>query len=187
MTTVPQSGDGYKCTCGYITDNRMKLLGHLRDAKHGVLPGGESVVHKSAGRVNMLTGETTMPPYEQRTPEQLKESTFGKKAFKTGADGKPQTIRTTEILANATEVRFVPRIYTCNYTPIMQAAQDAAVKYYSWRKDMPLENFLDTVLYLYFKEHGITLGGYSVDDSLINENYEKEPEKVPEQLEEIPI
>ena len=52
---------------------------------------------------------------------------------------------------------------------------------------MPLENFLDTVLYLYFKEHGITLGGYSVDDSLINENHEKEPEKVPKQLEEIPI
>ena len=34
---------------------------------------------------------------------------------------------------------------------------------------MPFENFIDTVLYYYFLEKGITLVGYVVDDSLKKE------------------
>jgi hypothetical protein len=169
---IPQSGDGYKCSCGFITDNKLKFLRHIKDGKEGRLEGGLNVVHGSEGRVNILTGEITMPSYNKRTPEQKKESQHASKGKK-----DLQTIKTTDILANASEIRFVPRIYTCTYTAIMQAAQDAAVKFFGWRKDMPFENFIDTVAYLFFKEHGITLGGYLVEDSLLSTKTEEEKEE----------
>lgn len=158
-----QEGDGYKCSCGFITDDRMKFLNHIRI--EGQREGKEN--HKSLGRCNIQTGEITMPPYPERTPEQIQESLYGRKALKV-KDGKTQTIRTTDILSQATEVRFVPRIFTCTYTPIMQAGLAAAVNVFNWRKDMPFENFLDTVVYLFFKEHGIQLAGYIVDDTLLS-------------------
>jgi hypothetical protein len=166
-TKTPQSGDGYKCSCGYITDDKGKFLVHIgqegRKAKKEGLPNE----HHSEGRVNISTGEITMPPYEQRTPEQKAESNFGRKEKQLLKDGKTVNVRTTDILGQASEIRFVPRIYTTTYTPIMMQAQDAAVKWFGWRANMPFENFLDTVLFLYFKEKGITLGQYEVDDSLV--------------------
>jgi hypothetical protein len=166
--TSPQNGDGYKCSCGFITDDRMKFVQHLGHI--GKKEGKDK--HQSMGRVNLITGEITMPPYLQRTQEQRHETTIGKRVEKIQVDGKivkareiPST-RTTDILAQASEVRFVPRIFTTTYTPIMMQAQDAAVKYFGWRANMPFENFLDTVIFLYFREHGIRLGEYNVDDSL---------------------
>jgi hypothetical protein len=160
-----QSGDGYKCTCGFITDNRFKLLSHLR---FGQQKDGKEA-HQTAGRCNLQTGEITMPPYLERTPDQLDETKYGKKAQKVNPDGKITTVRTTEVLAQATEVRFIPRIFSCTYTPIMQAALAAAVNVFHWRQNMPFENFLDTVIYYFFFEHGVQLAGYIVDDSIINQ------------------
>ena len=65
---------------------------------------------------------------------------------------------------DAQTIRFVPRVYTTTYTSIMRAAQDAAVEFWKWPADMGLEDFLDTALHLLFKEHGITLAGYSITD-----------------------
>jgi hypothetical protein len=169
--TKSQSGDGYKCSCGYITDDRMKFVHHIGHV--GKKEGREN--HQSLGRVDLTTGELTMPPYLQRTAEQKAESSFGKRVQKIEADGKIVTVRqptsnsvrTTDILSQATEVRFVPRIFTTTYTPIMAQAFDAAVKYFGWRPNMPFENFLDTTIYLFFREHGIRLGEYNVDDSLV--------------------
>lgn len=73
-------------------------------------------------------------------------------------------IRTTEGLANAQQLRFVPRIYTTDYSPIIRAAQDAAVEFWGWPSDMTLGDFLDTALHFLFKEHGITLAGYTISD-----------------------
>ena len=42
---------------------------------------------------------------------------------------------------------------------------------------MPFENFIDTVAYLFFKEHGITLGGYLVEDSLLSTKTEEEKDE----------
>jgi hypothetical protein len=178
---ISQSGDGYKCSCGFITDNKIKFLTHLREGKAGRLDEPPDTTHESEGRVNMLTGEITMPAYNKRTPAQKKESQIAKKGKTNLA-----TIKTTDVLANASEIRFVPRIYTCTYTAIMQAGQDAAVKYFGWRKDMPFENFIDTVTYLYFKEHGITLGGYLVDDSL-SSSLSTTPQEENEEKEEQPV
>lgn len=75
-----------------------------------------------------------------------------------------QPIRETNILADAQQIRFVPRVYTTDYTPIMRAAQKAAVEFWGWPADMSLENFLDTALHFLFKDHGITLAGYTISD-----------------------
>ena len=154
-----QAGEGYKCSCGYITDDRKKFVGHIisakRDKNH--LEWHE-VDHRSLGRVNLQTGEITMPPVAQRTPDQLKETYHGKKKEK---GDRTNLTKTTETLANATEIRLIPRIYTIDYTPIMRIAQEAAVREWGWRQDMPLANFIDTVIYNYFREHGLKIGTYT--------------------------
>ena len=165
-----QNGDGYKCSCGFITDDKTKFLLHMGQ---GARRDGKGV-HKSEGRVNIQTGEITMPPWEERTVEQRDESQHGKKAKKISPDGKVTTVRTTDVLSQATEVRFVPRIFTCTYTPIMQAALSASVNVFHWRENMPFENFLDTVIYYYFMEHGVQLAGYIVDDDIVAENEKPE-------------
>jgi len=162
--TNSQSIDGYKCSCGFITEDKKKFFGHFRLNRQAKREGTER--HESQGRVNMLTGEITMPSYNERTPDQKAESNFGRKETQLRADGKARTLRTTEMLAQASEIRFVPRIYTTTYTPIMMQAQDASVKVWGWRSNMPLENFLDTVLFMFFKEHGVELGQYTVDPTV---------------------
>ena len=67
-------------------------------------------------------------------------------------------------MADAQQIRFVPRVYTTDYTPIIRAAQDAAAEFWGWPKDMTLGDFLDTALHFLFMEHGITLAGYTISD-----------------------
>lgn len=153
-----QLGDGYGCQCGFITDSLKAFRQHFWH-----LGKQEPGKHKSIGRVNMVTGEVTMPPYLERTPEQLALTKQGKKPEGKGGT-RPESPRSTDILANAQEVRFVPRIYTVDYSPIMRGAQEAAIRVWGWRPEMPLGNFLDTVIYTFFKEHGITLAAYIVEE-----------------------
>lgn len=168
--TNSQAIEGYKCSCGYTTDQKGLFNAHimLGSKKEG------KGTHKSMGRVNLLTGESTMPPCKDRTKEQLAASVYSP----TRQAKIKQAAMTTDILNSANEIKFVPRIYTCTFTPIMQAARAAATKIWGWREDMPLENFLDTVLYYFYKEHGIQLGGYIVDDDIISEEVEPEEEVV---------
>lgn len=160
-----QLGDGYKCSCGFITDDKSKFLQHIG---LGNRTDGKGT-HKSLGRVNIVTGELTMPPWGQRTEEQRDQSMHGRKALKLGKDGKGTIIRTTDILAQATELKLIPRIYTVTYTPIMQSGFAAAINIFGWREDMPFENFLDTVIYNFFKEHGVKLTGYILSDELVEQ------------------
>lgn len=158
-----QSGDGYKCECGFISDDLTNFRKHILQ---GVREDGKGV-HKSAGRVNLATGEITMPPYEQRTDEQKRETLYSKKPTKKSNKKENTPSRSTDFLNNATEVKFVPRIYTTTFTPIMQQGWHAAVNILGWRHDMPFENFLDTVIFRYFKSIGIPLGEYHVDERLV--------------------
>ena len=116
-----------------------------------------------------------MPPYEQRNAEQLKQTYSGK--HKEKGDKTPSSVRTTTLLATASQIKFVPRIYTVDYTPIMRCGQEASIREWGWPEDMPLDDFLDTVIYMCFKEHGITLNTYSVDTTEDKEKVEEE--KVP--------
>lgn len=154
-----QVGDGYKCQCGFIADTLKKFRSHFMRAGRKDGKG----VHKSVGRVNLQTGEITMPPYLERTPEQIAQSKHGKKKEK-GDKSDVGLMRGTDILANASQIKFIPRIYTVDYTPIMRGAQEAAIRVWKWRDDMPLGNFLDTILYIFFKEHGIILAAYIVEE-----------------------
>lgn len=63
-------------------------------------------------------------------------------------------------------VRFAPMSLTCQYTPIMYTARQAAVEQWGWPADLSLEDFLDTCLYHVFKDRGIILEGYIVEEEV---------------------
>ena len=165
-----QADDGYKCSCGFITDDKGKFFHHIGSMCR--LEGKGS--HKSEGRVNLQTGMITMPPYEQRTEEQRTASIHAKKAKKSDLVGTISAVRTTDILQSASSIKFIPRIYTTSYTPIMMQAQDAATRFFGWPSNMPFEDFLDTTLVKAFKMWGIELGSYKVADDLVRELTEKQ-------------
>lgn len=165
--TEPQSSDGYKCSCGKIFPTRKEFNTHQLLA-----PRQEGGEHKSEGRVNLETGEITMPPWNQRSDEQKSQTVFAAKKEKPQkADaGKPkreppEQKKPTEVLAGAMEIKFVPRVYTIDYSPVLRSAQEAAIRYWGWPPNMSLGDFLDTVIYLFFKEKGIILVGYIVDET----------------------
>lgn len=176
---MAQALEGYRCTCGYITDDLVKFRTHLvvesqKDKKDGKPPNQ----HKSDGRVNTLTGEITMPPFDQRTATQRKENSIGKKNKDTKLDAG---FKTTEVLSQATMLRFTPRQMNCTYTPIMQATLEAVTRVFKWRADMPFENVIDTIFYNYCLEHGVQLAGYIVDPKVLSD-LEQEREDEEEEL-----
>lgn len=155
---VAQSGDAYKCSCGEIIPDLVSFRRHQLN-KNKKEPGQ----HISDGRCDPATGEITLPPYNQRTKEQKKASIYGKK--KTGKEPDTTvTTRMTDTPGIASEVKFVPRILTVDYSPMLRSAQEAATREWGWRQEMPLGNFIDTVVYNFFREHGIILAGYIVLD-----------------------
>ena len=165
MVEEAQAIEGYGCICGFTTTDKKEFTAHLFSMSRQEGKG----THTSLGRVNLQTGEVIMPPWERRTLDQKRGSKHAKKksvAHGSGAQGGAviPPVRITDTLANAQELRFVPRIYTTDYSPIIRAAQDAAVEFWHWPVNMTLGDFLDTALHLLFKEHGITLAGYTISD-----------------------
>lgn len=173
MAEDAQAIEGYGCTCGFRTTDNREISRHVFKMSGQDGKG----THKSLGRINLQTGEVIMPPYRGRTPEQKRQSKYAKRGTEqggrgveagTGRQGQGGTLapseKTTDILADAQELRFITRVYTTDYSPIMRAAQDAAVKFWGWRANMPLGNFIDTCLHLFFEEAGITLAGYTISD-----------------------
>ena len=63
-------------------------------------------------------------------------------------------------------IKVVPKVTIIGYTPIMRRAQEAAINEMGWPVDMSLEDFLDTVLYHYFRRKGIRLEAYVVEESV---------------------
>jgi len=102
----------------------------------------------------------------QKLPENQEPRTENQEPKGGKQEPKPpiQPTSRTDALANAQGLRFVPRVYNVTYTPVMRAAQNAAVEFWEWPKDMTLEDFLDTALHMLFSEHGITLAGYTISD-----------------------
>ena len=162
--------EGYGCCCGFTSQDKKEFNSHLL---HSARRDGKGT-HKSIGRVDLSTGEVTALPWSERDPEERKSYMSGKKPIKAlprgedgdghGGDGRGKG---TQALAGAQTIRVIPRVYTMDYSPIMRAAQDAAITLWGWRPEMPLGNFIDTCLYLFFEEKGITLCGYIIDDALL--------------------
>jgi len=162
---------GYACICGFKASDRQEFTAHLMEAGRRDGKG----THKSLGQIDLNTGQVVHPPWEERSDEE-KIQTMRKpksekndervKSVTAGSDAKGA--KSTRFSPSITQqINVVPRSFTMDYTPIMRAAQDAAIKFFKWRQDMPLENFLDTCLYLFFFEKGIQLGAYIVDERLL--------------------
>lgn len=185
---------GYACICGWKTTDKEEFTSHCmfqaqKDGKGTHKSLGR--VDMQTGEVVMPPDAERTPEQKQQSKTRLnkrdnggggggggaaeaavvaaaeakKEAVEAKK--EAGAKPTVAALQVTKELADAQQLRMVPKVFTAGYTPIMRVAQDAAVKYFGWRPDMPFENFIDTVLYLFFKEKGITLVGYVVDDSLL--------------------
>ncbi|MFA5151712.1 MAG: hypothetical protein WC554_04035 [Clostridia bacterium] len=164
MVDEAQAIEGYGCSCGFMTDDKKTFRKHL--LLNGQKEPGK---HKSIGRINLMTKEVTMGPWVERTKEEKDLARYGKNHAATAAAAASKG---TENFSEATEVRFVPRVYTAPFSNIMICAMEAAKREWKWRPDMPLINFIDTVVYNYFKEHGITLQTYTVN------KHEPDPEEI---------
>jgi hypothetical protein len=77
--------------------------------------------------------------------------------------GKSSSQPTTKGIKSAV-VKFQTHVITCEYTPIMEMAREAATNEWNWDPDIRFEDFIDTILYHFFKDRGITLQGYIVDE-----------------------
>lgn len=144
----------YACKCGFKDPSKKMFDSHLLSASKKDGKG----VHASVGRINIQTGEVVMPPFNQRTAEQKKASIYAMN--KKGTDGG--SVRVTEVVHDATQVKFVPRVLVCSFTPIMLSGLSAAQRVWGWREDMPFENFLDTVLVEFFRDRGIELASFVI-------------------------
>lgn len=67
----------------------------------------------------------------------------------------------TGVITGASVIKLVPRIFTCDYTPIMRAAREAAIIEWGWDINMKFEDFLDTVLHTFYLDRGLILAGYT--------------------------
>lgn len=147
----------YKCQCGFTHSDKKTFSNHL------MLQGQKDGkgVHKSLGRVNSQTGEIVMPPFDQRTKEQKAASTYGlkKKDSETGG-----AIRQTEIVAAATQIKFVPRVLVCSLTPVMLAAWAADQELWGWPADMPFEEVINQWAIHFHRDRGVELTAYVIKD-----------------------
>lgn len=146
-----QTGEGYGCSCGFKTSNVSEFRTHIFVTSRKEGKGS----HVSIGKIDLATGKVIMPPWHQRTHEQ-KKTKAGVVAV--------ASARGTEEISAANEIRFTPRVFTCDYTPIMRTAQEAAVREWGWNSNMKFDNFLDTILHTFFKDRGIILTGYVRED-----------------------
>lgn len=63
-------------------------------------------------------------------------------------------------------LKLVGTVVNSEYTPIMHMAREAAAEQWNWPINIRFEDFIDTILYHFFKDRGITLQGYIVDEEV---------------------
>jgi hypothetical protein len=158
LTKVAQVNDLYLCSCGEKFPTKEALGRHMLGKNRWADKRGEEK-HRSMGHVDPETGEITMPPASERTREQKARSRYSP-----AATGKVEN-QITSNLDVAAELRLITRSYTIDYSTIMRLGRAAAYKLWRWPLSMPLGDFLDTVIYRYFKEHGVTLEGFFIEES----------------------
>jgi len=127
MTQAPVIG--YACTCGFKTDEKKRFVSHF-----GLIQRDGRDAHRSRGRINLVTGEIVMPPYTERTPEQhykvkhperisqpnsdvLTAPVIAVADKKDGKKAQPDKVAHTDLISAATQIRFIPRVFTCSLTP----------------------------------------------------------------------
>lgn len=156
MVGEPQTIEAYGCQCGETFPDLKSFRQHLFHTGR-IEPG----IHKSVGRVNPETGEIIMPPYLERTKEQQAASAIGKK--KDGADKVGMIPAST--YSEADWLKLVPRSYTIEFSPILRGGIVASQQLWGWRRDMPIGNFLDTVIHGFFADRGVRLAAYIIEET----------------------
>lgn len=169
----------YKCQCGFTHSDKKTFSNHLMLAGQKDGKG----VHKSLGRVNQSTGEIVMPPFKDRSPEQKAASTYGLKK-KDGETGG--AIRQTEIVAAATQIKFVPRVLVCSLTPVMLAAWSADQELWGWPSDMPFEEVINQWAIHFHRDRGVELTAYVIKNptehqAIRKQNLAANPPKIKEE------
>ncbi len=69
----------------------------------------------------------------------------------------------TNDIDKAQFIQFQPHVFNCRYTRMMHIARAVTVKEWGWPEDLPFEDFIDTILYHFSKDRGITLQEYIVE------------------------
>lgn len=75
----------------------------------------------------------------------------------------------TNDINKAQFLKFQPYVFNCVYTQIMHIARVVSIKEWGWPEDLPFEDFIDTIVYHFFKDRGITLQEYIVEGKHGNE------------------
>lgn len=75
----------------------------------------------------------------------------------------------TDDIDKAQFIKFNPYVFNCRYTRIMHIARLVTIKEWGWPEDLPFEDFIDIILYHFFKDRGITLQEYIVEGKHGNE------------------
>jgi len=138
----------YACTCGFTTPSPKELRTHIFNSSR--LEGKGT--HRSAGKVDAETGEIVLPPARELRKMGRQQA------------AKEAAVKKAENLSQVQQIQFTPAMLRCNFTPIMRAAYEAAVREFNWPSTMTIEDFLDTCLAFFFKDRGITLAGYIIED-----------------------
>lgn len=145
----------YACSCGFTDPDKKNFDKHLLTQSRKDGKG----THKSKGRVNPQTGKVVMPPFNERTQEQKKASTYALHK----RDGEPgAAIRQTEIITAATQIKFVPRVLVCSLTPVMLAAWAADQELWGWPADMPFEEVINQWAIHFHRDRGVELTAYVI-------------------------
>ena len=147
----------YKCKCGFHHSDKKTFDTHLL---HSGQKDGKGV-HKSEGRVRADTGEIVMPPFNERNKAQKAASVYALKK-KDGETGG--SIRQTEIVTSATQIKFVPRVLVCSLTPVMLAAWAADQELWGWPSDMPFEDVINQWAIHFHRDRGVELTAYVIKD-----------------------
>jgi hypothetical protein len=151
----PTEGPFYQCTCGYRTRLPNKIRYHCFNGSR--IEGAGS--HKSVGKVNEK-GE----PVDEGVKITESGSNGKKPESSTKSSGTEKLTRDssniTNDLSRAQIFRFTPKVFTCDFTPVMRAAREAVTNEWEWPPDMPFEEFVDRIFLTFFKDRGITLPGY---------------------------
>jgi len=141
------------CICGEQFDTWTDLLNkHIRPLRRQGFTEDE---HKAQGLINIETGELI-----GKSPVNIHRGPGGRPSKQKGEDkGTPAA----KSLSEAAYIRIVPKTFTFNSALLWQA-MEAAINEWNWPRDMNPEDFLDTFLYLAFKQRGIILGGYAKEE-----------------------
>lgn len=119
------------------------------------IPQGSPAAEKPQG--DKPPAETTG---DTKPPSEKKETKTG---TKTKSPQSHTSMTSTQVPAEANALKLVSKVFTLDFTVVMRAGYQAAQDLWGW--DVSFRDFIDTVIFRYFKRCGVTLAGYIIDET----------------------